>query len=965
MAKDRSGRGEQRTKRINNPPLMSKFIIFSVILFVIVVAAGSVAFVVSMKQNIRANKGGELSRFLEFERLKLETYVNGEVSITLMIARSPLIRSYFANPGDEEVKNLVGEEMVAYRQTYSSNSFFWVNDKDRLFYFNDDAPYYVDETHPENYWYPMTLYETESYNFNINYNPDLNVMNLWINAPVFSDSGEPLGIVGTGVDLTELIDKTYKDHAESVDFFFFNAAGEITGASDIDLIAEKKNIAEELGYTGLDLKGSAAGLIPGETMAMEYSSGQAALIAVPLLDWYAIAVSPDSIRDFDPSVTALFFLVLLVLAIVLTVFNIFIARLIKPLRAAIDEADFANRAKSNFLSTMSHELRTPLNVIIGMTGLALEENIPESVRSNLESVNSAGGVLLSIVNDILDISKIESGNLALAPLRYDTPSLINDASILVNTYIGEKPIDFKLSIDENLPAELLGDEIRVKQIMNNLLSNAVKYSKSGVVELSVTCERETGSGPGSAAGGEGGSEDGFWMDIAVKDTGIGIRKEAMSKLFMDYYQADAAVNRVTEGTGLGLAITRRMAEMMEGNVTVESEYGKGSLFTVRIKQGYVSDAVIGGEVAENLRGFVYSDGKRQSSARLVRTSLSGARVLIVDDMQSNLDVAAGLMRKYDLLVDCVTSGQAAVDCIMSAQPVYDVVFMDHMMPDMDGAETTIAIREIGTRYAREIPIIALTANAVSGMKETLLNSGFQDFLSKPIDIMQLDLILKKWLKAYRAEETGAAQDQTFAIDSFEYETDQPAIDIPGVDAKMGIERYGYDSGIYLSVLRAFAETTPAVLEKLRLTAADALKECAIYAHGIKGSSGGIYAQQLRASAERLEMTAKAGDYAGAVKLAPQFLRDTENLVRSISEWFAGYDAQNEKPRQKAPDRTTLSKLLICCEEFDISGANKALRQLEGASYEEDGQLVTWLKEQIGQSEFGEAAARLKEYLVGK
>jgi signal transduction histidine kinase len=259
------------------------------------------------------------------------------------------------------------------------------------------------------------------------------------------------------------------------------------------------------------------------------------------------------------------------------------------LKTALKEAQDANYAKTTFLANMSHEMRTPLNAVIGLSELALEDRVmDEAVKENLEKICNAGATLLSTVNDILDISKIEAGKLELVLVDYDIPGLINDAITQSIMRIGEKPIKFSLNIGEDLPTSLRGDDLRVKQIMNNLLSNAFKYTKAGTVELTVSCEREG---------------DTVWMIIRVSDTGIGIRKDDMASLFLNYYKADLESNRNIEGAGLGLPITKNVAEMMGGSITVESEYGKGSVFTARFRQQFVTDAVIGAELADNLKKF--------------------------------------------------------------------------------------------------------------------------------------------------------------------------------------------------------------------------------------------------------------------------------------------------------------------------------------------------------------------------
>ena len=272
------------------------------------------------------------------------------------------------------------------------------------------------------------------------------------------------------------------------------------------------------------------------------------------------------------------------------------------LEVALEEARAASEAKSNFLANMSHEMRTPLNAVIGLSELTLESGgLSEDVSLNLEKIYSAGSILLSTVNDILDISKIEAGKLALVPVDYDIPSLINDAINQSIIRIGEKPIKFILDIDENLPCRLYGDDLRIRQILNNLLSNALKYTREGTVELRVSCER---SGSATSA------SDPVWMIIRVSDTGPGIRKDDLGLLFLNYTQMDIMHHRKIEGTGLGLPITKRIAEMMDGSISVESEYGKGSVFTVRIRQQFVTDAIIGTEVAKTLKEFRYLESRR-------------------------------------------------------------------------------------------------------------------------------------------------------------------------------------------------------------------------------------------------------------------------------------------------------------------------------------------------------------------
>jgi PAS domain S-box-containing protein len=412
---------------------------------------------------------------------------------------------------------------------------------------------------------------------------------------------------------------------------------------------------------------------------------------------------------------------------------------------AFAEAEAASEAKSRFIANMSHEMRTPMNVIVGLTDLMLEEDsVSGKVKEELKKINTAGNTLTGIINDILDISKIEAGRQDLNPVQYDVASFLNDIITLNIVRIGEKAITFNLDIDDSLPQTLLGDDLRVKQVLNNLLSNAFKYTESGTVTLQIRNEK-LGMGNEEVPGT-------VLVTFSVIDTGIGIREEDVKKLFSDYNQVDTKANRKIEGTGLGLSITKKFVEMMGGEITVESEYGKGTTFRASIRQGFVTDTPIPKEIVEKLRSFRYQDEKKQAQGKIVRADLSYARVLVVDDFPMNLDVAAGMLRKYKMQVDCVQSGQEAIDRIQAGGPVYNAVFMDHMMPGMDGVEATKLIRALGTEYAENIPVIALTANAVAGSEKMFLENGFNAFLPKPFNAPLLDSVVKQWIRQNKSEE---------------------------------------------------------------------------------------------------------------------------------------------------------------------------------------------------------------------
>ncbi|MDR1731688.1 MAG: response regulator [Synergistaceae bacterium] len=479
----------------------------------------------------------------------------------------------------------------------------------------------------------------------------------------------------------------------------------------------------------------------------------------------------------------------------------------RELLEAKETAEKASKIKSSFLASMSHELRTPLNAIKGLTELELRKTLPVDTLSNLEKVFSAGNTLLSIINDILDISKIEAGRMELLPVDYDVANLIGNVVSMNIVRIGSKPLEFRLKVDEKLPSRLYGDDLRILQIVNNLVSNAIKYTKEGFVELYVHGYYEA---------------DRFMLCFDVKDSGIGISPENIEKLFGAYEQVDMASHRATEGTGLGLAICKNLVRMMQGNITVESEYGRGSLFCVTLRQNVANVTIIGSEVASNLEkfDFITSAGKNREAMSFV--SMTGKKVLVVDDVEMNIEVAQGMMEYYDLTVHRAASGWQAIQMIRDENPRYDLIFMDHMMPGIDGVEAVRIIRnEIDTEYARSVPIIALTATAMAGADDMFLKSGFQGYLSKPIDSKELDAILLRWISHPGGPES--PEPETSLLDQRqEHRIQQKSMDkffsfvsIDGMDFAQGLARFDYKPEIYLAALRGFTDSAPGALRCLK------------------------------------------------------------------------------------------------------------------------------------------------------
>ncbi len=385
-------------------------------------------------------------------------------------------------------------------------------------------------------------------------------------------------------------------------------------------------------------------------------------------------------------------------------------KLINELNIAKDQAIKANNAKSEFLSSMSHEIRTPLNAIVGFSQALSEEDINDNAKDEVKDIMMASNSLLELVNGILDISKIESGKIEIVNTEYQFKNIYDELVILAKARMGDKPLDFRCHYDEDIPSVLYGDYTRIKQIILNILTNAVKYTREGYIYFSVSSVRK---------------DDICRLIISVEDSGIGIKQENIPKLFTKFERLDLEKNITIEGTGLGLAITKKLVELMNGTIVVQSIYGKGSKFTIAIDQRVVHKEVVVEKSEEKKVSEVHAEGRK---------------VLIVDDNKINLKVASRLLENYKLDITTVESGALCIDKVNSN--TYDLILMDDMMPNMSGVETLHKLKEID---GFATPVVALTANAVTGMKEKYLNDGFDDYLAKPINRDELNNIVAKYL----------------------------------------------------------------------------------------------------------------------------------------------------------------------------------------------------------------------------
>ena len=598
------------------------------------------------------------------------------------------------------------------------------------------------------------------------------------------------------------------------------------------------------------------------------------------------------------------------------------------------DAEAANAAKSAFLAKVSHEIRTPMNAILGITEIQLQdETLSHDMQEALSRIYNSGYLLLGLINDILDLSKIEAGKLELTPVNYDVPSLINDTVHLNIMRFDSKPIVFDLHLEENIPLTLMGDELRIKQILNNLLSNAFKYTDSGKVSLSIAVEPSD-------------KPSMITFLFRVSDTGQGMTSEQLDKLFDEYTRFNLEANRATEGAGLGMNITRRLVELMNGEILVESVYGKGSLFTVRLPQGIVDDGVLGKAVVENLMQFRLGRMSQMKKApQVVREYMPYGKVLIVDDVETNLYVAKGLMAPYGLTIDTAMSGFESIEKIKSGA-VYDIIFMDHFMPKMDGIEAARIIRDLG--YTQ--PIVALTANALTGQTEVFMANGFDGFISKPIDIHQLNAVLNKLVRDKYPEETVEAARQNNNNMKKNVGSTQPA------NAEL-IKIFTRDAE------KAFA-MLGTICEKRSDYGEDDIQSYIVNVHAMKSALANIGEEKLSAFAGKLEEAGRERDITKICGETPEFLSALRAVIEKNKLTKDGNkDADNIVHDDMVYLSEKLTEIKKACAEHDKKTAKDTLSRLREKTWPQPvAELLEKMAEHLLHSEFAESAKMAEDYI---
>lgn len=587
---------------------------------------------------------------------------------------------------------------------------------------------------------------------------------------------------------------------------------------------------------------------------------------------------------------AYFFVPFIVVFILGLIYGAFVARgLIRVIDEQTKEANAANKAKSTFLANMSHEVRTPINAILGMDEMIIRESNDEQIVEYATNIKQAGKSLLAQVNGILDYSKLEEGKMEIFDVEYDLATMVNTLITSSSTRAKSKGLNFKVNVDENLPMTLLGDDVRLGQIIANLLTNAVKYTEAGEVGLSMV--------------EKGRDDNAVEIEVTVKDTGRGIPEDEIENLYVTFKRIDEEHNRNIEGTGLGIPIVIELLHLMGSELDVKSTYGVGSAFSFVIKQGIVNNEPIGDYKKRIKRSY-----RRRN--KYTFPSMPKAEILVVDDYEMNLMVAKNLMKVYDFVPDVVQSGREAIT--RAEEKEYDVIFMDHMMPDLDGLQTLDILKEQGYLGSRT-KVIALTANAIAGAKEYYISKGFDDYLTKPIDAEALEDMLLKYMpkkKILKKAISDVKHDRTLTSND---------------DERQALIK------IFVSTIDESAKKLDEFKEK------SDIKNYTIKVHGLKSTARLIGEMSISKKAEALEKAGNAGDW-DYIETHHKELIDEYLSIRNT------YEGQKsaKKPLDESDLKDALYSIIEMANVCDFTSTEMVLNTL--ADYEIPEELDEKLKE---------------------
>ncbi|MCI8902449.1 MAG: response regulator, partial [Lachnospiraceae bacterium] len=578
------------------------------------------------------------------------------------------------------------------------------------------------------------------------------------------------------------------------------------------------------------------------------------------------------------------------------------------------EALAANEAKGRFLANMSHEIRTPINAVLGMDEMILRETKEQQVKEYAMDIYTAGQTLLSLINDILDFSKIESGKMEIVPIAYDLSSMIHDLVNMAAQRAAHKDLCLEVTVDPQIPSRLYGDDVRIRQVLTNILTNAVKYTHEGTVWLRVKCR------------GDGGT---VVLLFEVEDTGIGIRQEDLPKLYTEFERIEEDRNRSIEGTGLGMSITLQLLSLMGSRLQVESEYGKGSKFYFELEQKIVDSTPIG-NFESRIRQIAEDYDYRS------KFCAPDAKILVVDDNAANRKVFRHLLKETLVQVTDVESGMECLELVQKNR--YDLIFLDHMMPDMDGVETLHRIKELPGCPCRDTPIIVLTANAVSGAKENYLSEGFDDFLSKPIVPDKLENMIISRLPEGLLKEAAADSKKTVPPAGIGGQAEAPDT-LPQVD---GLDwQYAWmhlpDMELLAYTVREFYGQIDHSADRLEtfyshIAEPGQTEQYRIQVHAMKSLAATVGILPLFGVAKLLEYAAKDGNIEVIVSVTPVFLREWRSYRGKLQGVFGIEETAKKEAADSAVILALVEMVRFSVQEMDIDEADRIMAQLQGYAY---------------------------------
>ncbi|MBO4266165.1 MAG: response regulator [Lachnospiraceae bacterium] len=777
--------------------------------------------------------------------------------------------------------SMTEDEAIAVMQNYLGSikgrldydTAFLVSEKSRRYYTYEGLNKIVDpENDDHDIWYSLFINKDLPYDLDVD-SDEMNkgVWTVFVNARVEDEQGRLLGVCGVGVQMTnlqEMILEAEKEYNVKINFVDENGLVQVdtddinieTARLDIDILRPKKT--DEYVYTTME------GNVYAVTKYVEY------------LDWYLVVRSePTSInREYMSVIIMNIALFLIVMVILIVMISVILKRSRKErdererLHIVSERAVAASEAKSSFLSSMSHEIRTPINTVLGMNEMILRESKDRRVIDHATNIKNAGRTLLSLINSILDFSKIEEGKMEIVPVTYDTSVLVNSAITSVKERADAKGLSFIVDIDSNLPSRLIGDDVRLLQVIMNILTNAVKYTQEGHIRFTFREEKRSG-------------ED-IDIYVSVEDTGIGIKDADLPKLFESFERLDEVKNHGIEGTGLGMSIVINLLKMMDSGIHVTSKYGEGSTFYFVIRQKIADETPMG----DYMQSISEDHDPRET---LVARN---AKVLVVDDNDMNLKVAKNLLGLFMIKADLSASGSDAIE--QAKKEHYHLILLDHMMPEMDGIETLAKMRKDNILPA-DTKVIALTANAINGAKEEYLRAGFDDYLSKPIVVESLEELLNKWLPEdvkgdYENDSTDEYDVLEFApIDeSGEKQSGQKSpgktssfirsVSNIGLDAASALKFCGGDAAFYEGLLFDYVNTYEIKKRELDdLYSASDWDGFSVKIHALKSVSKTVGAASLAEKALLLEKASKEGLEVFIKRNYPGFSTEYENTVASI------------------------------------------------------------------------------------